>query len=258
MRFVETRRPFALLAITLGAAVVAPTGARAQTASLAGSVLTDSTELPVAGAEVAIPALKLSVRSDAAGKYRLTGIRAGQYTVTVRLVGYNSFSADMKFFAGEMRGADFLLVPGTTQLAAVDVKATKSPRLAEFEERRGKGGAGRYLTADVFEKNSGSAVTDILLGRIAGIRRVNVKGTMVRPLAGRTGTRYNCILQVVLNGLVVQNGITNAGQDVGYFDIDRLISTPDVIGVEYYTVASTPQKYAGTGAECGTVVIWTK
>ena len=45
------------------------------------------------------------------------------------------------------------------------------------------------------------------------------------------------------------------------FDIDEL-DAKDVIGIEFYTTATTPSQYNGThGADmssCGTVVIWTK
>lgn len=244
-----------------------PSALSAQTATFAGTVVIDGTSKPLPGAEVGIAALGLTVRSDKAGNFTLTGIPAGKHEIVVRLVGYDPFGAELTFAAGQRVEADVTLTPSSTKLAKVDVRdtlRTVNPRLVEFEERRQSPGGGRFITSDVFEKMSGSRITDILLGRIPGIKRVNLSTSSVRPLATTRGGQSralmagagttNCFVQIALNGAVVYNMDIAKGD---YYDIDRL-NTAEVIGVEFYTVANTPTRYAGTGANCGTVIIWTK
>ena len=57
-------------------------------AELSGSVIADSTDTPLANAEVAIPELQLATRTNATGEFRIQGISAGQHKVMVRLLGY--------------------------------------------------------------------------------------------------------------------------------------------------------------------------
>lgn len=234
-----------------------------QNSSFSGSVLVDGTNRPLANAEVTFTALKLSTLTDKAGNFKISGLPAGKHDVVVRLVGYEPFSDQLTFGTADKVEADVTLMPLATKLAKVDVKDKKKsddPRLAEFEERRLTPGSGRFITADVFEKQSGSRITDILLGRIPGIRRVNMNGTPIRPLAttrggqGKAimGANLNCFVQVVVNNMVMYNS-----HSTNYYDIDQL-NAADVIGVEFYTVASQPLKFNATDSNCGTVVIWTK
>jgi hypothetical protein len=69
------------------------TVATAQTASLTGSVLTDPGERPLANAEVSLPTLGKSVRTDSAGNFRITGIPAGTHAIFARLVGFSTATA---------------------------------------------------------------------------------------------------------------------------------------------------------------------
>lgn len=231
----------------------------AQGAVVTGRVLADSTEKPLRNAEVLLKDLKRSTRSDSTGLFLINGVPTGKHQLEVRMVGYKSYSANITIVGQQSLDADFLLSPTTTTLEKVNVTAANGTkvnmRLAEFEERRATPGSGHFFTADVFEKNHGSNLTDIFMGRIPGLRRPTVNGSNVRPLTGRpTGQKYNCYVAIILNGLTVYN----SSYGTNFFDIDRSIITGDVIGAEYYSVASTPLKYQATGSECGTLVIWTK
>ena len=237
----------------------------AQAATMSGTVR-DANEKPLARAEILINDGKLSVRSDDSGKFIMTRITPGAHSVVVRMVGYENFAADIKFGASQKIEADFLLNSVSANLSKVTVTAQQpellSPRMAEFEARRLSHSSGRFFTADVFEQAQGSALTDIFLGRIPGLRRINVPHTSVRPLAGRPTNKYNCFVQIVLNGIMVYKAdpglpsITNAGD--AFYDIDQL-NTAEVIGAEYYTSSSTPPAYNATGASpCGTLLLWTK
>lgn len=74
---------FAPLASAI-ALIMAP--ATALAGDLSGTVR-DSAALPVAGAEVVIPALGVSATTDGQGVYRFEGLDAGDYRIAVELAG---------------------------------------------------------------------------------------------------------------------------------------------------------------------------
>lgn len=247
----------------------------AQPASLIGKVLLDGKETPLANAEVHLPQLNLSSRSDAAGSFLLGGIPAGTHRVMVRLVGYEPFVADITFKAAEKFDADILLKPSVTKLKDVDVKATATTgpwaiKLQEFDERRAIG-VGRYLTADYFESQDGRPPSSYLMQKIPGPKVVqsggrkwlaSTRGGIGKgspPEKGGSMERMPpaCYMQVVVNGLIRYNG--SEGQQM--FDVDEL-NSKDIIGFEFYTTATTPLQYNATrgptSGSCGTVINWTK
>ena len=259
-----------------------PLNAHAQTTRLIGSVLLDAKETPLRDAEILIPSLNLSTRSDSLGKFALGGIPVGKHAVSVRLVGYKPTTVDLLFKVSEPGDVDFLLEPVVTELAKVDVKDTKTKgpwaiKLAEFDERRATG-VGKFLTADYFEAQDGRPLSSFIQQKIAGINLIQRNGR--RFLASARGCGLTqcktigmgttppgqrpppesllpkaCYLQVIVNGIVRFNGID--GQPA--FDFDEL-QAKDIIGLEYYTSATTPLQFRNSsmGSSCGTVVVWTK
>lgn len=255
----------------IGAGLVALGASRAmaQGASFTGAVLAEVGERPLVNAEVLITDLKLASRSDSAGRFLLTGVTAGKHPVLVRLVGYESFTADITFGAAEKVDADILLTLTSTKLKTVKVKAKPDNqyaiRLAEFEERR-RTGIGRFLTADVFDKEDGRPPSSFLAAHIPGLRIVqsgsrhwiaSTRGGGSRPKGGADMEPVPpaCYMQVIVNGIMLYNG--SPGQRL--FDIDQL-DTKDIVGFEFHTVATQPLQYNGTSGAtpCGTVIIWTK
>src|SRR5947208_1450358 len=57
-------------------------------ATLLSSVRSDSTNLPLTHAEVAIPYLHLGSYTDSAGRFRMERITPGEYDVVVRQLGF--------------------------------------------------------------------------------------------------------------------------------------------------------------------------
>ena len=62
-------------------------------------------------------------------------------------------------------------------------------------------------------------------------------------------------MQIVVNGIARFQGVGEQPM----FNIDE-INAKDIIGLEFYTTATTPLQYNGSrgSAGCGTVIIWTK
>ena len=226
-------------------------------ASLAGVVVADSSERPIAGAEITIAELKLAVRSDSMGAFVLAGIPAGRYVVTVRAVGYAAISTGVIFARGQRVNADLVLSRAAQSLAKVDVKATTStsgnnPRIAEFDDRR-KMGFGKFLTQDVFEKAEGRKLGEVLVQRIAGVRTLGSSNRILVATRGvNSPQQRNCPVQVIIDDIVQNSSTGAAGFDIDSIDPDRIAA------VEFYTVSNRPEQFNRGGAPCGTLVIWTR
>ncbi|HEX6748194.1 MAG TPA: TonB-dependent receptor [Longimicrobium sp.] len=81
----------------LGAQAV--TQARPVAGAVSGSIVDAQSELPLAGASVALEAraggAARSTRTDAAGRYAFDGVTAGEYTLRVQRIGYVAGSVDV-------------------------------------------------------------------------------------------------------------------------------------------------------------------
>lgn len=279
------RSALVLLPLFLLAILLAPP-VPAQQASFAGTVLNEAGEKPVANVEIMLDGKNLSVRSDSAGNFVITGLAAGRYTVLVRHVGFEPLRTDIVLGATQKMEVDLLIKPTVTKLGNVDVNATatKGPwaiRLVEFDERRTTG-IGRFLTADYFESKDGRPASSFLLEKIPGLRFVQTGGrnfmastrganVSLRPQdIKRDPKRPSCLDPQITGSLectpvgqcymqVVVNGITRYDGSGQMFDIDQL-NSKDIIGFEFFTVAAAPLQYRGSteAAKCGTVIIWTK
>ncbi|MGV3707893.1 MAG: carboxypeptidase-like regulatory domain-containing protein [Gemmatimonas sp.] len=230
---------------------------RAQSAQLTGVVLTSPDEKPLADAEILFESLKLATRSDADGRYTVSGLPRGKHEVVVRHIGYKPFIANLVVGTANKLDADFLLEVAPATLATFDIKADLLKRyartLVDFESRR-KAGFGKFLTPDVMEKNSHLSFQALLAKFVAGVKVIDVQGYKVASSGRGIGI---CPVQIFVDHMLMYNGGT-VFYDVGMLNADR------IIGIEYYTRMMTPMEFLsrprGTpgGAGCGTLIIWMK
>lgn len=239
-------------------------------AVLYGSVLSDPNDHPVSGAEV-IVAPTLSARTDSAGDFVIRNVPAGVYQVVVRHVGNPPLTALLAFAPGDSVGRDFVLAREATQLDTVHVVEAAVPNLRlgkmmGFAERQ-KNGFGTFFDAAIIEKQHDRRLSDIIQSRaqvrvmplgsgaaIASRRGISLNGPSGDGTDRRRGARPACYSQVFIDGLRVYYPAT----DKALFDINSI--QPDQLqGIEYYAGgATTPTEYSGLGANCGTLLLWTK
>ena len=238
---------------------------------LYGSVLTDPHDRPVAGAEV-IVSPTLSARTDSAGEFTIKGVPAGAYQVVVRHVGNAPLSARMTLAAGDSLGRDFVLAVEATQLDTVHVVAPAASefvrlgKMAGFAERK-KDGFGTFFDAATIESQHNRRLSEIIQSKaqvrvmqlgsgaaIATRRGVSLNGPSGDGTDRRRGAKSACYSQVFLDGMRVYY----PAQGKALFDINSI--TPDMLqGIEFYpSGATTPTQYSGLGANCGTLLLWTK
>lgn len=263
---------FALCAVLLvgasGGAASAQTqvAARAAVGAIEGTVLSDSLEKPVVGAEVELTDLGLKVSTDSAGNFAIRNVPAGDHRLVIRAADFTLLQATLTFRANETLSRDFLLVPDGELRLKIDSRVARTPekaRLSEFESRR-KTSAGHFLVRADFEDSDGRrALSNILVSKIPGLRAITNNGERsiatgsrgrisFATVPGESGKQKQCYVQIIVDGIVQYRSAPNEK----LFNIDN-IDPRLVAAVEFYTVAQTPLQFNSTGgAPCGTLVIW--
>jgi carboxypeptidase family protein len=237
-------------------ACLGATSAKAQGSLLTGRVLADSVQTPLVGAEVSLPALAKSQRTDERGEFRVTGIPAGEHVVQVRMPGYAPKVDTIEFAdAGEAR-REYRLARIEATLPEVPVKASLLDRkLFEFHERR-RMGIGRFLDSAEFAKLRGIRTSDRLAKLPAVIiMRGGFSDAYVannRQRVPGENPRSWCKSAVWLDGV-------NLGIDYNINQLDPSI----IVAIEWYAgQASIPAKFNTPPRPgqtyCGVLVVWTR
>jgi iron complex outermembrane receptor protein len=99
-------------------------GAVAQTATLTGTV-TDRDGVPLPGANVLVQSdtARYGGPANSEGRYSISGLPPGRYTIEARFVGYESTSKSATLSAGQTRTMSFTLHPSTQRVQEVVVTA---------------------------------------------------------------------------------------------------------------------------------------
>lgn len=105
----------------------------AQTGTISGS-LTDNAGNPLVGAAIRVEGLVVSASSDANGRYRLTAVPAGTYTVRVRMIGYRAASRSVTLDPGEAVVVNFTLEEAPLLLSPLDVVVGSRARHTAADE----------------------------------------------------------------------------------------------------------------------------
>jgi hypothetical protein len=248
-------------------------------ATFVGVVVSDSSHLPLVGAEVSLPDLGKTTTTDSTGAFRIVGIAAGEQHVVVRRIGYGAADTTLTFTGFETVERRVVLGRAVT-LEAVTVTAQANDRLMPgFEENR-RLGLGHFMTRVELEKFTGMQL-GTALDQLSGIQTVRGNGHLwvasrrqpaiaCRPGDGdclrsagyylpsrhemMSGMESHCYALVYIDG-VLMNGVQEPTEP---FDL-RTVVPESVEAVEWYSgAAQTPMKYARMGSGCGVLVIWTR
>jgi hypothetical protein len=249
---------------------------QAQVGSLAGRVFTDSSAVPLAGVEVAIPSAQRSVRTDDRGAFRITGLAPGRYLVLVRMPGYVPVTDTVTIDFDTDVAKDYRLTATITTLDSVHVSATSpglSARMRTFERRRAMG-IGSFIPPEELRKKEEMTLR-FVLARLPSLRFLTYKNATFAALARGIPSRNlplaipwelisprQCWVQIYLDGIRIYapvaetRGSSGAAQPVPNIEDFRV---RDLEAIEFYSgPAQTPAELGGTGATCGTLVLWTR
>lgn len=250
--------------------------AQAQVGSLAGRVFTDSSAVPLAGVEVAIPSAQRTVRTDNRGAFRISGLAPGRYVVLVRMPGYVPLTDTLTIDFDMEVAKDYRLTATITALDSVHVTATSpglSVRMRTFEGRRAMG-IGSFIAPEELRKNEDMTLR-FVLARLPSLRFVTygtatfaalARGIVSRNLPPavpwESASPRQCWVQIYLDGIRIYapvaevRGSSGAAQAVPNIEDFRV---RDLEAIEFYSgPAQTPAELGGTGATCGTLVLWTR
>jgi len=248
-----------------------------------GTVIDDSTSLPIAGAEVILhDSLQQTVRlevTDFDGRFGMSP-EPGIYTFEVLRMGYERVYTEAFEVAADVGDVDLTItLPNApVMLEPVVVSGEEQPmpavRLEGFYHRKARGW-GIQLDREAIEAKAPTQVTDILLN-LPGVRVIGTGGndyTVVmvgqaprlpqksaQPPARRAASLIPAPTELSGGGGCP---ISYWVDGIRFIPIDKRgineILVSEVEAVEVYRRASeTPAEFLDSDSRCGVIVIWTK
>ena len=140
---------------------------RTTTATFAG-VVTDSTNKPIANAEVMLADLGKGTGTNEQGAFVLRDIPAGSQRVIVRHVGYGPVETQLTFVGGQTMQRHIMMVRSTTLDSVVVTEKSTDHALDDFEANR-KLGLGHFLTRAELAPQEGRSTAAVLTS-VPGIK----------------------------------------------------------------------------------------
>ena len=278
---VQLRRAPYLLLTTVTAGFAVPRAAAAQ-AELQGRVFADGARQPLANALVYLPKLDLRAVSDSLGRYRIEKIPRGDHLVVTRALGFRSDSAMTGFDGNETIVNDVVLKVAVNELPTVDVKEASPPvtrgKMVDFDRRKALG-IGHFLDRELFAKDGGRRLTEIIAANVPGVSVYRGTGSKAWLASSRkaggakcafckttrsemlddfdiaSGAPLACYLDVYLDGALIYN---SSSRKTPLFNLEGMTGS-EVEAIEVYSsAAQVPTQYNKTSGGCGVMLIWTR
>ncbi len=243
-----------------------PAGIAAQSARVA--VVDAITSAPVGGAFVSLleGTNPVSVsETDADGRVELQADGSGDFTLTVRALGYRDFTSEtLTLSVGEYVELEVRMGVDALPLEPLVVVASGrmlSRAMEGFERRRADPTlGGSYLTRAEIERRPIASPTELLYAlpsvSVQPIMTLDSPYAQERNLIWFPNSRNRavnpgaCLAEVYVDGVRVQQSLGTS--------VDDLVTASLLEGVEVYPRAfAAPAEFRGTG-ECGVVLLWTK
>jgi TonB-linked SusC/RagA family outer membrane protein len=211
---------------------------QAQASRITGTVLGEAGQ-PLASAQVTIPSTTIGGVTNAQGKYTISGVAPGRYTVRAQRIGYSPVTQQVTVTNGADAVADFQLPVLPASLAAVVSVGYTT------EQRRDISGAVSSVSGTEIQDQKVATVEQAVEGRIPGVT-VSASGEPGRPA------------QIIVRG---QNGFGSPAPlyvvDGMYLTENPNLNPDDIESIEVLKDASAAAQY-GAQASNGVVVIRTR
>ena len=200
-------------AILLLTAVIAEP-VQAQQGTVAGQVTDKSNQQPVPGASVLIVGTSLQGRTTREGRYTITNVPPGRYSVQVRLIGFATSTQPVTVAGGATATLDFPLTAAAVPLDAVIVSATGQEQL----KRELGNTVGTIDAASLAQAALPTNAADLLNSRVPGVEVMQSggttgSGTRIR-IRGATSLSLRNEPIIVVDGVRVDN-VPNADGGLG-------------------------------------------
>ncbi len=241
-------------------------------AIFAGMVTSEIGRELLAGATVTLVEPKRVATTDQRGAFRFDGMASGDVHLVAQKIGYRPLRTVVHMDSTRRLDVELeleRLLP--SELAPVVVEAAPDRQTIDILRRRASG-QGTFFLRDVLDSLQGVSVGELLREKGRGAKMIRYPRTgalllssgrgfgtiSLLPLADPYDSRSPraCYVQVIVDGIRVYapDAVNRfAPPDLDQFDSARLEA------VEFYAgPASTPAEFAGVGAQCGTLVLWTR
>lgn len=245
-------------AFSLAMIAVVPATLRAQDESVSGVVLVETTRQPLANVQVSVQGTALTAVTDAAGRFRLTGLSGTDVVLEFRRIGYRPATVTARVGDLELR---VLLAEKVLDLDAVVVTGTPVGT-----ERRALGNAvGTINAAQIVETAPVQSMQDLLNARAPSVT--------VNPTSGNVGTGSRVRIRgasslglsnqplLYVDGVRVNNAAATGpvNQAFGSASISRLndLNPEDIESIEVLKGPAAATLY-GTEASNGVIQVITK
>lgn len=212
--------------------------------TLSGEVLDKKTGEPVIGATVYIESLKRGSSTDLSGKYSISGLPPGTYTVRVDCISYMSIIIeDLKLTAGG-NNFDIMLEENATLLQEAVVTSAKrmNSDIAIVQATRSAGVVMSGISGRQISKSQDRSAAEVVK-RIPGVSVLNDRYIIVRGLSGR----YN-------NVWINNSAVPSTDADTRSFSFDLLPSSQ----LESIMIVKSPSAEIPSDFSGGFVKILTK
>jgi TonB-dependent Receptor Plug Domain/Carboxypeptidase regulatory-like domain len=209
-------------------------------------IVTDTNLVTLSGATVSILGSALSVSTGDNGRFRIVGLHAGNFILTVHRIGYVPVAVATTVVNGDTLRPSFALQRIVSALDTMIVTAKSlATRMSEFEDRR-KLGFAHFITADEIEKRNATFLADVIRTVLSvDISEKKAGKQYAYNMRGMGG----CAFQIYLDGMPMPTP-TNLLQ---------LPPPRDLAGIEIYSGPATiPLQYKSGNANCGVMLLWTK
>jgi TonB-linked SusC/RagA family outer membrane protein len=251
-------------ALVAGLFLAVPLSAQDSTGSIAGKVIDQTTQQPLANVEVAVAGTPLRDISKNDGTFRLTGVHAGAQRLRATRIGYGSQFQAVTVTAGGASTVELILVPAAAILEPVVVTGYGTQR------REAITGSVSTVNADAANKGVQTNVDQLIQGRAAGVditqdngepgagRQVLIRGGSSIGVGGATNEPL-----YVVDGVPINNVATEP-QAMGVFGDPMLARNPlnllnpaDISSITILKDAAASAIY-GSRASNGVILIETK
>ena len=206
-----------LSALALLAAAASPV--RAQQATIAGTVTAEAGGRPVPGVRVTAEGTRATAQTDSAGRYTLSGLSGGTYTLTAQGAGYAPASrGDVRLASGGTATVDFRLRQSVLEIEGLVVTGVTAPTAGT----KVPFAVGRVSAANLPVPTTGSAAT-ALQGKVSGVQVLRGSG---QPGAGdaRVVLRSPTSIRKTVAPLYVVDGVILGSNpaDIAALDIESI------------------------------------
>ncbi|MEN9509719.1 MAG: hypothetical protein RLZZ621_2282, partial [Gemmatimonadota bacterium] len=161
--------------------------------TLTGSVIDSVSGLSMTGASVSIESVTRGATSDRSGRFVIAGLKAGEYTVVARYLGYAAAQQRVRITDGQFSTVTFRLASAKTTLGEVMVVATRGGQAAALNQQKAAATVGNVIAADQIGRFPDANLGDALK-RVPGVTVALDQGEARFGSIRGTEPRFNTVM----------------------------------------------------------------